>query len=165
MNRCAILLVAVLLASCGISRDYSSANRVTLQFQDSSVKDCYLLWIRDEALIISDVDPAGMKADALLMHTMILPFRSVDRIYRQEPHSFAGTFLPSIVDIFSAQRAFRVNAFGSNLSAIYDAARYSFDYFTSRPLSEFELSNERDVDMLRTEVAQFPSGWSAPRMR
>lgn len=165
MKYCAILVAAVMLAGCSISRDYSSANRVTLQFSDSSLKDCYLLSTYDEALIVSDIDPAGLKADSLLMHTMILPFRSVDRIYKQNVRTFAGTFLPTVVDIFSAQRAFRVNAFGNNISAIYEAARYSFDYMTSKSFNQFELSNKRDVEMLQTNVAQFPSGWVAPRMK
>jgi hypothetical protein len=165
MRYCAILVVAVMLAGCSISRDYSSANRVTLQFRDSSLKECYLLSIHDEALIISDVDPAGLRAETLEAHTMILPFRSVGHIYKQNVGTFSGTLLPSLFDIFSSQRAFRVNAFGNNISAIYDAAQYSFDYFTSKTFSEFELSNARDVELLRTDVAQFPGGWLAPRMK
>ncbi|MBS1903899.1 MAG: hypothetical protein JSS75_09360 [Bacteroidetes bacterium] len=156
MRYAAILILAVMLASCGITRDYSSVNHVTLQFTDSSLKDCYLLSVGDDALIVSDIDPAGMPAEALSLHEMILPTRAVDRVYRRNHQSFAGTFLPTIADIFSTRRAFRVNAFGNNVSALYDAVRYSFEYFTSKSFSEYELTNDRDVQMLQTDVAQFP---------
>ncbi len=147
-----LLIMALGLASCGITRDYSSANRVTLQFSDSTLHDCYLLSLAPDALVVTDVDPAGLRSEALSSHLMIVPARAVDRVYRRNRQSFVGTFIPTVADIFSERRAFRVNAFGTNLMAVYDASRFAYDYFTSAQWSEYELTKSEDVEMLRSAV-------------
>lgn len=161
-RHCAILVLALMLASCSISRDYTSPNRVTLEFRDSGLKDCYLLAVQDDALLVSDIDPAGLRSEELDMHTMILPSRAVEKIYQKREQTFTGTLIPKLADIFSARRSFSVNAFGGNLSALYDATRFTINYFTSKPWSEFVLTNERDVELLESNVAQFPSYGSQP---
>ncbi len=157
MNYCAILVLAVIVASCGLSNpDVTPVNRVVVHFRDRSAQEYYLLSVRDRSLVVSKENPCGHRLDKMIDEVKIIPFDQVEKVYRESERTITGTLIPTLVDCFQAPSAFHVKVYGYSLIPVFNAVQYTIGYLTSDKYDQFTLTRERDVQNLRTYIASFP---------
>lgn len=157
MKYCVILVLAVILASCGLSKpEFTPVNRVVIQFRDQSVQEYYLLSVRDQSLVVSKANPCGHRLDSIIDAVKVVGFDDIEKVYRESERSLTGTFIPTLVDCFQGPSAFRVKVYGYSLIPFFNALQYTIGYLTSDKYDQFTLSSERDVHNLRTYIASFP---------
>jgi hypothetical protein len=84
MKRIAYFFLLIVIMSCG-SDMFSSKNHIRLQIRDSTIRDFYLLSVRQNSFIVSPYKEEAVTIDSLLAGARSIPFEKTAAItYRLE---------------------------------------------------------------------------------